>query len=527
MPVLILNAGTASPVTIQVQSAGENAPTEIGSVTPSFNGPDRSSVRAVKRNYGSLSTYVSTVVKDSIIDLLKSGRQIPCSGDLLSNIQKQCTVRYTGATMSNQIVDMWTVGLTLSEVQPNNILLRYSPGDTITGESFTRSTAARYFDINGIWQSAAINVKRDGHYENGVKSFLREDARTNSCLQCRDFTQAVWVKTGTGTVGSTVYSVDGTLTAGTIADTDAGVKTDWTQTITVPVDSHTHCISFYIQKDADTTRFPLLVGGILGGTAVIHQVSLNTQTGAVVLNSAVGTGTHRVVDGGTWWIVEITLTNNGSASNTSLVVGVEPAYGTTINVSNVAATGSLKVGHVQVELNASFFSSPIITTTVPVLRAADFYSLPYTAPPGETSAYGKFYERANPNTNGRVFAITSAADAFPEWILYSKAGLYSTFHDNTPSSVEGTLAVANAYRDFTELLSHLYGDGSVDTTQSLNSLAPTSSVQSAALALATAWSAQLCWIGSSGTVAGTGGFFALTGFVIVAGARSISEMRAA
>jgi len=198
---LILNAGTASPVNLVVTGAGENAPTEIGLVTPSFNGADRSSVRAVKRNFGTLTTYLSTADKDAVINLLKNGRQLPCSGELLGDIQTQCTMRYTGARMVPGLVPtLWEVGLTGNEVQPNNILLRYSPGDTITGESFTRSTVAYQLNNAGNLASVAINVKRDGHYvtTSSPRSILLEDTRTNWLIWANDFNNAAWVKTFIG-----------------------------------------------------------------------------------------------------------------------------------------------------------------------------------------------------------------------------------------------------------------------------------------------------------------------------------------
>jgi hypothetical protein len=63
------------------------------------------------------------------------------------------------------------------------VLLWYAPGDTIAGETFTRSTVAQYRNANGEIVTAGINVKRDNHYINLVRSLLLEDTRTNICLQ--------------------------------------------------------------------------------------------------------------------------------------------------------------------------------------------------------------------------------------------------------------------------------------------------------------------------------------------------------
>lgn len=532
MSVLILNAGTASPVAPPIAQGSQGAPIYIGSKSQSFAGQERSSVRGIRRTWQVVTSQLTDAERASIESITSRGQQIPCSGDLLGGLQTQCSVEVTNVS-GVQGLTMWILSLTLTEVSGSVVILKLATGDTITGESFARSTVARQRIVDGTWQSVAINTKRNGHYIGGIPYFLREDARTNSCLRCSDLSVAPWVKTGTGTATVNAFAVDGSVTGTTIADTDAAARTDWTQSTAVPVNSQTHCVSFYIQKDAVTTRFPTFFVAITGGTAVLHSVAVNTQTGASVLNNAVGGGSHRVIDGGIWWIVEITVTNNSTASNTLLSWSIQPAYGSAINVASNAATGSLIVAHVQVELNAAFFSSPILTTAAAVLRAADFYSLPYTTPPGEATAYADIIELGSPSTGGRVFAVTSAADAGPEWIIYSKpGGLYATFHANSiASSVESPLAAAASYGDRDELLSHLFGDGSVDTTQSLNGAAATTSIQSAAPAttpvIATAWSGQLCWIGSSGTVAGLGGFFALRSFKIVGGSSALKEMQAA
>lgn len=186
---------------------------EVGTVTQSANGADRSSVRGTKMTFGALVTKVDGVTKDSIINRLKTGRQIPCSGDLFGNLQTLCTLRYTGARMLPQFADLWEVGLTGNEVQPNNILLRYAPGDIITGESFSRATTATYYDVNGVVQTAAINAKRDAHYLNGVRSTLLEGPETEILLRTSEFDNAAWTKGGVTITANAVAGPDGTVTA--------------------------------------------------------------------------------------------------------------------------------------------------------------------------------------------------------------------------------------------------------------------------------------------------------------------------
>lgn len=529
MATLILNAGTAAPINLTVQSAGENAPIEAGGVFPSFNLVDRSTVRGVKRTFGALTSKVDGVTKDSIISLLKWGKQIPCSGDLLGNIQTQCTLRYTGARMVPEASDLWEVGLTGNEVQPSVTLLRYSPGDTITGEAFTRSTTARQCDANGVYQSVAINTKRDGHYISGVRSLLLEDTRTNVGLWSRDLTNGVWAGSGTGSVAFNAIGLDGTAaSATTITDSDAAAFYNRTQSVAVANDTGTHCVALWVRKDAIVARFVGFDATLTGGTGVGRFLMLNTTTGALTTYSAsTGSGSHRVVDAVLWWIVEATVTNN-TTGNVLLHATVYPAIGSVFGTAAAATTGACVVGQVQFELYSPFYSSPIFTTVAGVPRGADAYALP-GPPPQESSFYVKFVEAGDigNSTAARVVTIGAATETNPTFIVYASGATdYAAYHHNGTTSAQATLAVAPAGGSTVELTPRLFGDGSVDITQSINSAAATSAAQTQANALPTAWSGQNCWLNSSGG-AGTTGFIAIQSLKIVAGARSLTEMRAA
>lgn len=520
MPTLVLNAGTASPVNLVVQTAGENAPTEIGTVTPSFLGADRSSVRAVKRNYGSLTTYVSTAVKDSIINLLKNGRQISCSGDLLANIQTQCTVRYTGATMTPSLVDTWTVGLALNEVQPNNILLRYAPGDTITGETFSRAgTSATYRDANGNVVGTVANQKRDNHYVNGVRSILLEDTSTNICLQSETL-GTTW-----GTSAATISS-NATLAPSTAVTGDK-IQEDNTanihgiiQTITCAQASQT--FSVWV-KAAERTKCVIAMNDNALGSAAVGVDLSNGATFAHGLAAGAWTAISSRVEswGNGWWRIFITGTRG---AGTQTVVEV---LTWTTALSYVGTTGSGLYGWgAQLEM-LPLGTSYINTTVASVARSADSYSLPAPTP-GEFSVYAKFAEGGTIiRPPSRIWQISDAGSNAPALFAYSPAGFYSTFHSNAVVAVGSTLLTAPSVANVTELLSHLFGDGSVDTTQSINSGPATNAAQSAAAALATAWSGPLLWLNSAGTVGGLSGFTAIQSFKIVAGARALDEMRAA
>lgn len=484
MAVLILGANGTSPISITVQSAGETAPQEIGSVTQSFNGADRSSVRGVKRNYGSLTSIVDTATKDSIISLLKWGNQIACSGDLLGNIQTQATVRYTGASMKAGLGgSFWEVGLTLSEVQPSVTLLRYAPGDTITGEIFTRSLTGYQINAAGAPVSKGVNVKRDGHYIGGVRSLLLEDTRTNNLIKANDFSNAAYAKV-TMTVTTGVADPTGATAACTLTATGANAEA--------------------YQRAADAASL-VRISSV--------WIRRRTGTGNVRVLSADGTGSQIVAVTGTW------ARYNPAASAAS----VQRWGGVRLDTNGDAVDVWLCDNE-----DGSFITSEIITDTVAATRGADLYSLPFTIPPTELTVYVKFVELGTiaPANGKRLFQISSAAGAVPLFMCYAPpGGFYRTYHDNGTTNVSSTVAVTPVRGDVVEIVSRLFGDGSVDTTQSINGAASTSSTQSSGNALATAWSGLLMWINSGGN--NDIGFSAIQSFKVIAGARSMAEMRAA
>jgi hypothetical protein len=103
-------------------------------------------------------------------------------------------------------------------------ILRYTPGDSLTGQSFTRASSATYMDVNGVMQTAASGVLRDAHYIGGIRHTLIEPTRTNSMWYSMQPNQAGgWgaapenlTRTATG-----VANIDGSSTAVTFTDNSA------------------------------------------------------------------------------------------------------------------------------------------------------------------------------------------------------------------------------------------------------------------------------------------------------------------
>ncbi len=411
---------------------------------------------------------------------------------------------------------------------PSSMLFDYEVGDNLAqkGATFTRASTATYVDANGILQTAASGVARDGHYVNGVRGLLLEKSRTNSILQSRDQTNASWTP-GTATTARTAVGLDGTANSATVCtDSSATVIGILSQGVTVPVDSNTHTISFWVAKDSVTSRFPLLYAQIGGGTVVSRGVHLNTQTGATVATNIAGTTTSRVVDAGLWWVVELTLTNNSTVGNTGLSVQIYPARSTVIGTDNVAAVGSVTIGHVQVELASLFYSSPIFTTTTTVTRSDDALSFPISFAEQALTAYGKWTDLGSQLGGAGSFSIGDF-NVRPGIIVYhsSSTAVSSAFHNGTAQVNGGTFSSGIVYGDSVEARLLFTLSGTVQRGSARNGGAETLGVASAGQALGSGWGGSKVLVNDYDT--SHKGFASFQSIRIMTGVQSLATMRAA
>lgn len=423
--------------------------------------------------------------------------------------------------------------------ETTSLLFDYEAGDDITyrGGTFTRATTASYVDRNGIVRTATSGVIRDAHFIDGVRHTLLEPARTNLCLRSNDLTNASW--SGAATTAAAAGMDGGASSATTVTDDDAAAFENRVQNITIPNDSNPVAVGFWIKKDNDETRFPQIGVGLTGGTAVQLRSSFNTKTGASVSANALGGGgTIRVRDySDDWWLVEVIVTNN-STGNTTATVAVYPAARTVINGSdNVAAVGSVVVGQVQLEANASFVTSPIFTTTASVTRNADelFFTLPAgLSVPVALTAYLKWHEigACSDVVDRGIFAITNASDDTPYLVTFfdGNAGtprIRTTHHNGSSSVASGTAVITNPSIDqVVEARVTLGSDGAVQTHLTFDGGSEASASQSAGLALNAAWAASARIYLNGGIVAD--GCFAFRSLRIMSGsANSLATMQGA
>ena len=339
MSVLIINANTASPVTVQVSRAGRGAPVMIGSKSMSFAGAERSSVRGVRRQFQVVTIPVTDAVRASIEDITSRGAQLPCSGDLFGNIQTQASIEVLSCEGVMGLSD-WVMTLGISEIQPSTILLRYAPGDTITGESFSRSTTAYQINAAGVLVSKAINVKRDGHYVGAVgPGILLEDARKNACLQSEDF-GTTWAAVATPTRTPAADTGSG-VTLDLIGDDNAGAAEGYSQVIAFTGNA-VKAVSLFVKQGSSTSSVVHLPDSSVPATRLLCAITWSGGLPVVTMSTGTLEG-YDTLAGGVFRIRLVTTAVTAANTNTLFV------YPANTTAGDATRTGQIYAGGVQCE----------------------------------------------------------------------------------------------------------------------------------------------------------------------------------
>jgi len=209
--------------------------------------------------------------------------------------------------------------------------------------TFTRASAANYFDSAGVLHSAAVNTPR---YQDG--GLLIEQASTNLALNSAHFFNEGYNFIGVALVNNAGIAPDVTTTAWSAADAIASFNQN---NYTVLVDTLTRTVSRYIKGNSGVVYLTCFMNG--AGTAV-ESAYINFATGSTVGTTA--NAKVEVLPNG-WYRLSCSVVN---ASVTALVT--RTVYDG--NQAGVMGWGA------QVEVGSSA-TSYIKTLGAPVTRAAD------------------------------------------------------------------------------------------------------------------------------------------------------------
>lgn len=231
--------------------------------------------------------------------------------------------------------------------------------------TFTRgdaTTCARRFDRDGLSQLVAANIPRiemvdlDGDGVRETAGLLLEGTRMNVVLHNRDLTNAAWVKTNVSAVKDQT-GIDGVASSASRITASAGNGT-CLQAITLA--SSARYQSAYVKR--------------LVGTGTIEMTMDN---------------------GATWTAIVPTV------AWTLVTIPTQTLADPTVGFRIVTNTDSIAVDLVQNE-NGVFPSSPIATTTVAVVRAADSLTISFNFGPLDLTLLARMARPAYTDVSGSL-----------------------------------------------------------------------------------------------------------------------------
>jgi hypothetical protein len=178
----------------------------------------------------------------------------------------------------------------------------------------------------------------------------------NMLLQSEDFTQSWTPSTGTSVTQHVITDNSGTL-FGSIA-----------QNVTSII-GETYTWTCWVVKNSSSGTFPLFE---LGNTS---QLALNTATGATTFVTNPLNATVSVTDGGTYWILSLTVVANAGSFVYRLYGAAETSFG----VNSSATTGSVQIDKTQVNRGAVPTTYLATTTVARYGLARDYDPITHTA----------------------------------------------------------------------------------------------------------------------------------------------------
>jgi hypothetical protein len=350
-------------------------------------------------------------------------RQIPCSGDILANLQTLCSI--DGLYVSNMVPrdlrhSSTTCRFTVNEVNASTVLLKYAPGDVITGESFTGAAGRTYIDSQLVIRTAGLNVKRDSHFPflNAARSLLLEGGRTNNITFSEQIDNAAWTRLGTTVTPNATAAPDGNVTADKVVeDATAGAHYVLRSGLTTTASTDQPVMIFAAAAERSWIRITSV-----DRAGTVRDSWVNIATGAVGTKKR-GHTIRTTLLVNSFYRIECVFNSGVGAGSVDWYTCLATGDGVS-TYAGTAGSGAYLWGG-QHEADGLFSTSYIPTTNAAVARGADSYSLPFAWPPGELSLYSKFIEGGTIKTaNGGVAEIANAADGNPRLILYHQRLLY-------------------------------------------------------------------------------------------------------
>ena len=241
---------------------------------------------------------------------------------------------------------------------------------TDSAGSFTRSTTATYFDVDGVMQTAAIDVPRIGYdpVTHAHEGLILEGAATNLLTYSEQFDNAAWGRSGVTVTANAIAAPDGATTADKLVESAANAI-HYTLRATTGLANSTFTHSVFA-KDGGRSRLKMQFGD---NVSYVTNVVFDLTSGAVISTAAnnanyTNTSGSIVAIGAGWYRCSITTTRAGLNTDNDAVIFITDAS------SNVTYTGDgtsgLYIWGADLRASATI-DSYIPTTSAAVTRAAD------------------------------------------------------------------------------------------------------------------------------------------------------------
>lgn len=240
---------------------------------------------------------------------------------------------------------------------------------TDSSGSFTRSTTATYFDVDGVMQTAAIDVPRIGYdpVTHAHTGLILEGAATNLLTYSEQFDNAAWTKTRASVDDNSAIAPDGTTTADTFIEDSTASNSHSIHTTTTTLTIGTAYSFGLFVKAAFGTRYIALT---FGGTAYAAPVTVVFTLNASVSPSVTGSGTGSITDiGNGWFKVVLTATAQATGGASAIYYLSNSAVSAGL-VYTGDGTSGLYIWGADLRASATI-DSYIPTTSAQVTRAAD------------------------------------------------------------------------------------------------------------------------------------------------------------
>jgi len=214
---------------------------------------------------------------------------------------------------------------------------------------------------------------------NPVPQVLMQPALINELTYSRDLTNAAWTETGTDVAALDKTGMDGIANSiCTLTDNNGGAYEYVSCNAAIIDNSSENIFRFFVLKDSDTSRFPEFQCLLQGGTNQYTYYQLNTQTGALNMRAGVGASSAESNDLGSFWEVIVSVTNNSTGNNSSLI-NIYPAVAYTFGLAQSSAQGSIVVSNAEIHLNKTIDevrgTAPVFTSGTVETRDQDVITI--------------------------------------------------------------------------------------------------------------------------------------------------------